>query len=306
MYEYLLKTNYEFGIKNIIYLIHIHAYNGNFKDFYNLYKYFLENKSDKKYWDQEKYNHEEILRLNNFSILNLCIARGIMFNLNFAIEIYKSDLKFNKRIFNALTQKFIINNILVDSLIENFIPIYLWIPEIPNKETCLYLLNKYPEKYKYQIAIISIIKNWEDIYLKTDIKPEIFIVDLCQNLNRKNMYQDQIIKSKQHDGFYYIMDFSDEIYYTNTTKKFEKTSTDEVKNFILKDRNNDELDETTNTKMNERKLNFNEVTAYDPHELGIYNYSYLNIKEFEKSFLLSVYGNMVSYEYSRRTGDFDD
>lgn len=71
MYEYLLKTNYEFKIKNIIYLIHIHAYNGNFKDFYDLYKYFLENKSDKKYWDQEKYNHEEILRLNNFSILNL-------------------------------------------------------------------------------------------------------------------------------------------------------------------------------------------------------------------------------------------
>ena len=81
------------------------------------------------------------------------------------------------------------------------------------------------------------------------------------------MYENQIIKSKQHDGFYYIMDFSDEIYYTNTTKKFEKTSTDEVKNFILKDRNNDELDETTNTKMNERKLNFNEVTAYDPHEI---------------------------------------
>ncbi|CUM51719.1 unnamed protein product [Debaryomyces fabryi] len=36
MHEYLLKTNYEFKIKNIIYLIHIYAYNGNFKDFYKL------------------------------------------------------------------------------------------------------------------------------------------------------------------------------------------------------------------------------------------------------------------------------
>lgn len=44
------------------------------------------------------------------------------------------------------------------------------------------------------------------------------------------MYQDQIIKSKQYDGFYDIMNFSDEIYYTNTNKRFEKTSTDEVKN----------------------------------------------------------------------------
>ena len=34
------------------------------------------------------------------------------------------------------------------------------------------------------------------------------------------MYQHiEIIKSKQHDGFYYIMDFSDEIYYTNSKLK---------------------------------------------------------------------------------------
>ena len=219
------------------------------KDFYDLYKYFLENKSDEKYWDQEKYNHEEILRLNNFSILNLCIARGIMFNLNFAIEIYKSDLKFNRRIFTALTQKFITNNILVDSLIENFIPMYLWLPEIPNKETCLYLLAKYPEKYKYQVAIISIIQNWEDIYFKTNIKSETVITNLCRALHRKYMYEDQLNKSIQYNGFYVIMKFSDETYHNDTNEIFKEEFKHDLKFIIIKNQYNDELEETTNTKM---------------------------------------------------------
>lgn len=48
----------------------------------------------------------------------------------------------------------------------------IWTPESPSKDSCLKLLKF---GLNYQVAVISILNNWNEIYLECDVKSDIFI-----------------------------------------------------------------------------------------------------------------------------------
>jgi hypothetical protein len=126
---------------------------------------------------------------NDFDSLTYCICRGCLFNLNFAISLYKDyDEKiFHSRILQSICESFIMNNIICEELLSNTVPTILYEPNVPSRSTCLRLLEL--NKCNEQVLVISIIQNWVDIYEKCGISASSFHSSLIITLKRYNFYK---------------------------------------------------------------------------------------------------------------------
>lgn len=185
-------------------------------------------------------------------LISSYIARGVRFSLSFAKQIHtllESKICLNKLILSAISARYIMSNCFLDNVsIHHNIPMNIWYPNSPNKETCLSLL-KINNKYNYPVAVLSIINNWPDIFSKCNInKPEYCIYNTSFYFN--NRYADKLIDKTKNvnysyydeEDFIYNMHEIDEIYFDARRNIFKLIFPGfisfrqyELENFIEKD-----------------------------------------------------------------------
>lgn len=128
------------------------AYNGNFDEF--IANYSCDEKS---------------------GLLNICLCRGINCSIEFAAKLYESDIILCIDVMKAICGKFIMNDIVNIGFVTKCPPFCIWYPEIPNKETCIKLIKFAKDTMKYQVAAVSMLMNWIDIYFMCDVKPDFYL-----------------------------------------------------------------------------------------------------------------------------------
>lgn len=92
-----------------------------------------------------------------------CICNGIVKNLQFCFDIKNSDITLPDFVNKVIQSKLIMNDIIELEEISKYKPFCIWYPEVPSKDTCIELANKF-EFLNYSISIVSILMNWEDVY----------------------------------------------------------------------------------------------------------------------------------------------
>ncbi len=173
-------------LSNPTYLLYNAVYNGSIEEV----EYCMT--------DEIIFDEDEIL--TNYAI------HGILNNLEFAKWIYNQEYKSCDIIQKYICEKFIMNNILDETLLNKFKNniFRIWKPETPSSITCFKLLEL---GLDYQVAIIAILNNWNDVYDKCNIKSDISLYNLSKFTNNKYVSNDQVKKSKNYNGFHKIIDF---------------------------------------------------------------------------------------------------
>lgn len=161
----------------------LYAYLG---DFDNFYKYF------------------GLIKVEQNEVMSPYIVRGIRFSLEFAEKLFNNmkTVTFNLHIYSAVSARYIMSNTNLDDInIKINVPLNIWYPNIPTVETCLYLLKFYKEDYKHQIAILSILNKWPDIYDMCDL--DLDETELC-TYKLKMYYKDEKENKDNIEYCYFI------------------------------------------------------------------------------------------------------
>lgn len=132
----------------------------NLSDYFKActYAYYSDYENFIKYYDNEELFDEDDL---NF---HLCI--GIRNSYNFAVKMENSGLKLTSGILSSISARYIMSNKVCDFNFK-YLPSGIWYPNVPTKETCIYLLEKDP-KYSLVIKTICVLLGWDDVCDKCD------------------------------------------------------------------------------------------------------------------------------------------
>ncbi|QEU61051.1 hypothetical protein KDRO_D07480 [Kluyveromyces lactis] len=132
----------------------------NLNDYFKAcaYAYYSDYDNFIKYYDNEELFDEDDL---NF---HLCI--GIRNSYNFAVKMENSGLKLTAGILSSISARYVMSNKVCDFNFK-YLPSNIWYPNVPSKETCIYLLEK-DARYSLVVKTICVLLGWEDICKKCD------------------------------------------------------------------------------------------------------------------------------------------
>lgn len=115
--------------------------------------------------------------------LEACVCRGIAYDLTFCKNIISSNISFSNDVYKVIQSKLIMNNIIDLKCIEKYRPFCIWFPDIPSKETCIELINKF-DFLNYSLASLFLLMDWKDLFMSLNINDDKFLYDLSLYIGR--------------------------------------------------------------------------------------------------------------------------
>lgn len=144
--------------------------------------------------------------------LDVALMFGVWRDLEFAKALYKDDqIAKDCFVMDAIAEKFVMNNIIIDELIIKYRPSMIWDPETPTKETCRILIDKFREYIQEPLASLCIVKNWNDLYIELKPKDGSNHCESSDNLEFR--------KRQKHFGYYKRISIEPRYYYDYVENK---------------------------------------------------------------------------------------
>ncbi|QEU61050.1 hypothetical protein KDRO_D07470 [Kluyveromyces lactis] len=123
------------------------------------YAYYSDYENFIKYYDIKK-------PIDDDDDLNFHLCVGIRNSYNFAVKMENSGLKLTNGMLSSISARYIMSNKVCEFNFK-YLPVSIWYPNIPSKETCTYLLEKV-NRYSLVIKTMCVLLGWEDICNKCD------------------------------------------------------------------------------------------------------------------------------------------
>lgn len=132
----------------------------NLSDYFKActYAYYSDYENFIKYYDYEELFDEDDLKFH------LCI--GIKNSYDFTVKIENSGLYLTAGILSSISAIYIMSNKVCDFTFKYLLS-GVWYPNVPTKETCIYLSEKDP-RYSLVVKTICVFLVWDDICNKCD------------------------------------------------------------------------------------------------------------------------------------------